>query len=415
MTTEAGLPGTTPAFDAVATAVRADLPILRPDGGPPLVYLDSAATSLTPEPVIDAITGYYRDVGASVHRGKHMLSDIASTRFEQVRAQVATEVGGGTRQVAFVPNTTAALNTVAAGLPLDRGDLVLAPLDVHHSNLLPWRARATVRMIPLTPEATPDLGAYAELLRLRPKVVAVSACSNVTGRFAPAEEMARMAHEAGALFVLDAAQSAPHGRIRLAATGADYAAFSAHKMLGPTGIGILYGRLAELAPSVLGGGTVDWVDLAGHRLRDEPHHLEPGTPHVAGVYGLGATLDYLRGLGWDAVAAHDATLTRLLYEEIARRPYLRPLGGPGHRDRAAIASLRLPPGADVDEVARMLSDSYRVMCRSGKLCAQPMVDGDGDGRPVLRISAYVYTTPEELGIAFAALDEVLTVTGVPLG
>ncbi|MEU4768087.1 aminotransferase class V-fold PLP-dependent enzyme [Actinosynnema sp. NPDC023794] len=400
----------------IAEAVRADLPITRPVADErPLVYLDSAATTLTPEPVIAAIAGYYRDVSASVHRGKHMLSDIASTRFEVVRSQTATEIGAGTHETAFVPNTTAALNMVAAGLGLGPDDVVLAPLDVHHSNLLPWRRRARVRFIRLDDDATIDLDHYGELLAGRPAVVTVSHCSNVTGRYAPVALMARMAHEAGALFVLDAAQSVPHGAIRLAGTGADYAAFSAHKMLGPTGIGVLYGRLGALDPLLLGGGTVDWVDTEGIRPRDAPHHLEAGTPHVAGVYGLGAALEYLRGLGWDEVAAHDAALADELYRLVAARPHLDPLGGVGATDRAAIASLRMPPGTDADEVARLLSDSYSVMCRSGKLCAQPLVDAIGDGRPVLRISAYLYTRPEDLRTAFEALDEVLSVVGVPIG
>ncbi|ANZ40530.1 hypothetical protein BBK82_35525 [Lentzea guizhouensis] len=401
----------------IAEVLRADLPIVRTasPGGRPLIYLDSAATTLTPEPVIAAIAGYYREVSASVHRGKHMLSDIASTRFEQVRAETATELGAAAREIAFVPNTTAALNVVASGLRLRPDDVVLVPLDVHHSNLLPWRRTARVRHIRLNDDATVDLDHYGELLRGGPKVVAVSHCSNVTGRYAPVREMARMAHEAGALFVLDAAQSVPHGEIRLAETGADYAAFSAHKMLGPTGIGVLYGRLDELDPLLTGGGTVDWVDLDGARLRDEPHHLEAGTPHIAGVYGLGATLDYLRGLGWREVAAHDRELAAELYRWIEQRPHLAPLGGTGADGRAAIASLRLPARVDADEVARLLSDSYSVMCRSGKLCAQPLIDTIGDGRPVLRVSAYLYTTPDELRTAFEALDEVLSMVGVPVG
>src|SRR3954454_20148486 len=182
-------------LDAMATVVRRDLPIL--DGSGSLVYLDSAATSLTPEPVVDAIVTYYREVSASVHRGKHLLSDIASTRFEEVRSVIAGEVGGTGRDVAFVPNATAGLNMVAAGLGLTPDDLVLVPLDVHHSNLLPWRRHARVQHIRLTHRATVDLDHYADLLQARPKVVAVSHCSNVTGRFAPVAEMARLAHEAG--------------------------------------------------------------------------------------------------------------------------------------------------------------------------------------------------------------------------
>ncbi|PZS35286.1 MAG: cysteine desulfurase [Pseudonocardiales bacterium] len=400
----------------IATTVRSDLPILRvhETGTRALIYLDSAATTLTPEPVVAQIVAYYRDVSASVHRGKHMLSDIASTHFEQVRSDMASELGANTRDIAFVPNTTVGLNTVACGLRLSADDLVIVPIDVHHSNLLPWRHRARVEYIRLNSRATVDLDHYAQLLRRHPRIVSVSHCSNVTGRYAPVAEMARMAHDAGAIFVVDAAQSVPHGRIRLAETEADFAAFSAHKMLGPTGIGVLFGRLGELSPLARGGGTVDWVDLDGERLRDSPHHLEPGTPHVAGVYGLGATLDYLRKLGWQEIARHDAELAGELYRQIAQRPHMVSLGGTDAVDRAAIASVRLPPGVDVDEVARLLSDSYAVMCRSGKLCAQPLVEALGDRRPVLRISAYVYTTTEEIRTAFQAIDEVLPMVGASM-
>jgi cysteine desulfurase / selenocysteine lyase len=393
--------------------LRRDIPMLNRIGpaGKPFIYLDNAATTLTPEPVIAEISRYYRDVSAPVHRGKHMLSDVASTRFERVRAAIAGELSAHHNQVAFVPNTTAALNLVASGLSLTPDDLTLVCLDSHHSLLLPWRRYSAVRVIRADRRGATDLDHYEELLRHRPKLVALTHCSNVTGRYAPVQQMAAMAHDAGALVVLDAAQSVPHGRIRLASLGVDFAAFSAHKMLGPTGLGILYGRLDLLRPPATGGGAVASVDLASDEPRPAPHHLECGTPHIAGVYGLGAAFDYLAGLGWDWIAEHDQRLARVLYKEAEQRPQLRVLGGGNADDRAALLSIELPAGCEADEISQILSDAYGVMCRSGRLCAQPVVDYFASGRAVLRFSAYVYNDEGDIRSAFQALDEVLGVMG----
>jgi cysteine desulfurase/selenocysteine lyase len=388
--------------------VRADFPVLRREiDGMPVTYLDSAATSLKPQPVIDAMTHYYTDVSANIHRGKHMLSEEASDAYEGARTRVAAFLGVRAADVVFTANTTHALNILSAGLDLNPDDLVLMSRDAHHSLQLPLRARAKVEWLPTHADGTVDLDAYAGLLTRRPALVAITHCSNVSGRYAPVAEMTALANEHGALTVVDAAQSVPHRQVRLPDLGADAIAFSAHKMLGPTGIGVLAIKpeLADrLRPVALGGGVVDWVDVDKWVLRRPPHRYEAGTPHIAGAYGLRAAVDYLDGLGMADVAEHDRWLAELLYAEADKRDYLTVLD-PGPGDRGATLSATVRGIDDLTELARALSDSYGVMCRSGHLCAQPFVDAIA-GTPVLRLSAYVYNTADDLHLALAALDEL---------
>ncbi|WP_216207569.1 aminotransferase class V-fold PLP-dependent enzyme [Amycolatopsis aidingensis] len=388
--------------------VRPDFPVLaREMDGNKLTYLDSAATTLKPRQVIEATTRYYTEVSANIHRGKHMLSEEASDAYELCRTRVAAFLGIRAAEVVFTANTTQALNLVATGLDLDPGDLVLVSRDAHHSLQLPLRARATVDWIPTDVTGAVDLEAYARKLERRPALVAITHCSNVTGRYAPAAEMAALAREHGALTLLDAAQSVPHRPVRVPELGVDAIAFSAHKMLGPTGIGVLTvgPALADrLRPALLGGGVVDWVDTSGWVLRRPPHRFEAGTPHIAGAYGLRAAVDYLDDLGMPAVAEHDAWLAGVLHTEATKRDYLSVLA-PGPGERSATLSVAVRDIPDLTEVARSLSDGYGVMCRSGHLCAQPLV-AEAAGSAVLRLSAQVYNTAEDIRTAFTALDEL---------
>jgi cysteine desulfurase / selenocysteine lyase len=243
--------------------------------------------------------------------------------------------------------------------------------------------------------------------------VALTHCSNVTGVYAPVKEMAALAKEAGAVTVVDAAQSAPHRRLEL--EDVDFVTFSAHKMLGPTGVGVLcgdYERLDRLEPYLLGGGVVDWVDLDRYELRRIPQRFEAGTPNIGGVYGLGAALAYLGDIGHAALAAHDRALARRQLEEALARPYLSVIGPTSHRvDRAATLSVAVRGTPNLKEIARILSDSYGVMCRTGHMCAQPLVDRLAGGQ-VLRMSTYLYNTVDEIRGAFAALDAVCARMGL---
>lgn len=389
-------------------ARRADFPLLsRQLDGRPIIYLDSAATSLKPQAVIDACVHYYTNVGANIHRGKHYLSEEASVQYERTRQAASQLINAYSDEVVFVRNTTEGLNIIAQGLPLEREDRVVVSPDAHHSLLLPWRRSATVDIVRLTHAGEIDLEHFSDLLKRRPRVVALNHCSNVTGVYAPIATMAAMAKEAGSLVVLDAAQSIPHRRVDVASLNVDFAVFSAHKMLGPTGLGVLYGRrdlLDQLAPRDLGGGTVDWVDATDHRLRKAPQRFEAGTPHIDGVYGLAAAIEYIEALGYERIAEHDRALGASLRRHAADREYLTVLSSEA-RDVAGIVSMRLRGCDDLKEVARSLSDSYGIMCRSGHLCAQPLVDALTPGE-VLRASAYLYNTELELELLFQALDEL---------
>jgi cysteine desulfurase/selenocysteine lyase len=388
---------------------RADFPVLqrKVDAGE-IIYLDNAATTLKPAPVIDAITSYYTNVSANIHRGKHILSEEASDRYEQVRAQVAGFLGAAPKNVVFTANTTDGLNKVAAGLPVRADDLVVLPLDSHHSAQLSWRQRCRIAWIEATEHTLIDEDSYRRLLVHEPKVVVLTACSNVTGKRADVDRLAAMAHQAGAFTVVDAAQLVPHQALRVCPE-VDAVAFSAHKMLGPTGIGVLYlsDRLIEAVgvPTALGGGTVDWVDSEEFRIRRAPYRFEAGTPNIGGVYGFGAALSYLDEVGAKAIEQHDLELLRTLLEEAATRPHMTVVGGLGEQSRAPIVSVVLDRIDEPTAVAQCLSDAYGVMCRSGFFCAQPFFERYGHHAAV-RISPYIYNTTDEVRQAFAALDAV---------
>ena len=407
----------TDGMNAMTARVRADIPRLNaPIDGRPVTYLDSAATSLKPQCVIDAIVRYYTEVSANIHRGKHILSDIASTEYEHARYAVAQFLGVPSREIVFTRNATHALNTVAGGLGLTSHDRVVVCGDAHHSNLLPWRAKgAECLTVRVGRDGTLDLDHFHSLLAKRPKVVALNHCSNVTGLYVPVHEMAVAANKAGAVVVVDGAQSVPHARLTdLGQTAIDFVAVAGHKMLGPTGVGILWGRgeqLEQLRITELGGGAVDWVDPTAHRLRDIPHRFEAGTPDIASVLGMEAAVSYLEEVGGGYLREHDARLAQALTTEAASRDYIE-LVGPTDADRSALISFSIRGVPQLDDIARCLSDSYGIMARTGHLCAQPLVSAVTDAQ-LMRFSGYAYTTTDEIELAFDALDTLVATSTHP--
>ncbi|VGE72696.1 cysteine desulfurase [Klebsiella pneumoniae] len=396
---------------------RSQFPALMQEiDGRPVNYLDSAATTLKPRVMIDAITEYYSQNGANIHRGKHRLSDEASNAYEAARLAVADYICVQANEVAFTHNTTHALNIVAQGLALTKSDLVIAGIDSHHSQLLPWRQVATLRFIQTDDYGRIDLDHFQTLLALRPKVIALTHCSNVTGVVHPVEQMIAMIRkQSDAIIVLDAAQSLPHGRLNLHTLGADFVAFSAHKMLGPTGLGFLYAnrhRLDSLKPLQFGGGTVDWVDTDGQISRRAPYHLEAGTPAIASVIGAGASFRLLAGFDETALRAHDRNLVNSLLSGAASRPYLKLIGPSDGENRHAIGAFKFSDCVSVGEIARLLSDAYGIMCRSGYMCAQPFV-GALAGGEILRASAYLYNTTADIDALYQALDDLAECMGLP--
>lgn len=378
--------------------------------GKPVIYLDNAATTLKPKMMVDAINEYYLGISANVHRGKHYSLELVSDRFEKARYKVAEMLSCSGNEVVFLRNTTEGINLVAHGLELDKNDIVVVFSDAHHSNFLPWLECATVHTVQSTKAGSMDLDHYYALLNTTPAptVVAISHCSNVTGVYCPLEEMVRAAKLAGAIVVVDAAQSVPHRRIDVKAMGIDFLTFSAHKMAGPTGLGFLYGKkeqLEKLRPMLLGGGMVDWVENDRYELRKIPHRFEAGTPNIASAYGLSASIDYLQNIGFDTLEAHDKALGQYMFKAASSRSYLQIISSDKALDRGAIISMWIPTCQALDDVARVLSDSYGIMCRNGHLCAQPYV-ADQAGGQVLRISGYLYTSESDIDTFFSALDEV---------
>jgi cysteine desulfurase/selenocysteine lyase len=395
--------------DEQLSDIKRDFPGLRVEiDGRLITYLDSAATSLKPQVMVDAVTDYYTGVSSNVHRGKSYAIELVSNNFERARYRTAELISCSGNEIVFTKNTTDAVNIVASGLGLTKDDHVLICADSHHSHQLPWISRATTSSVNLLPEGGLDLDDFKKKVDQRPKVVAITHCSNVTGVYNPIKEMTTLAKEKGAIVVVDAAQSIPHKKISVMDLDVDFLTFSPHKMLGPTGIGVLYGKkemLELLTPTSFGGGMVDWVELDSFRLRKLPHRLEAGTPHIAGALGLGAAIDYLNSLGMDNIASYDKYLAQTMLKLALERDYLRVVHSDPEAERSAVLSFWVPSAPNLDDVARILSDTYGVMCRNGHLCAQPYIDQIA-GAQVMRISTYLYNDVSDIERFFSALDDI---------
>ncbi len=362
---------------------RKDFPLLsRSVRGHPLVYLDTAATSQKPVPVIEAEDAYYRRLNANVHRGVYELSEEATDAYENARARVARFLHARSpEEVVFVRGTTEALNLVSTSLArglLSRGDRVLLTEMEHHSNVVPWQLVARdfdlkLDYVGITAEGRLDPASLEEKLARGLKVFSFTHVSNVLGTVNPVAELSRRAHEVGALSVLDAAQSAPHLPLDVQKLGVDLLAFSGHKALGPMGIGVLWGRrelLGKLPPYQGGGEMIDEVNKERSTFRDPPLRFEAGTPNVAGAIGLSAALDYLEGLGWEALARHEQALLREAWEGLERiaGEEVRLFGPPVGPEHVGALSFALK-GAHPHDIASLL-DAEGVCVRAGHHCAQ---------------------------------------------
>lgn len=407
MTTQTVVP-----FDV--QAIRADFPILHQEHSPgkPLVFLDNAASSQKPVQVIDAMSDYYRRYHANVHRGIHKLSEEATAAYETARIKIKHFINAANkREVIFTRGTTEGINLVAhtwGKANLNPGDVVISTEMEHHSNIVPWQILAaekgfTVKYVPLMPDGTLDMTAYADLLAEHPvKLVALVHGSNVLGTINPVEEMIRMAHDAGALVLLDGAQSVPHMPVDVQALDADFLTFSGHKMLGPTGIGVLYGKreLLEAMPPWLGGGDmIARVTLDGSTWNELPYKFEAGTPSIAEAIGLGYAVDYLTALGMDNVHAHELEITTYALERLATIPDLK-IHGPVQR--GAVVAFSLEP-IHPHDMAQML-DFEGVAVRAGHHCAQPLHECLAV-KATTRASFYIYNTLEEVDALVVAIEK----------
>lgn len=388
-------------------AVRADFPVLSQEHHPgvPLIYLDNAATSQKPLKVIEMLDDYYRRYNANVHRGIHKLSEEATAAYEQARLKLRKFIKARSRrEIIFTRGTTEGINLVAqtwGRANLKPGDVVLSTQMEHHSNIVPWQMLATekgitVRYVPVLPDGTLDMDAYAAFLRDEPvKLVAVTAVSNVLGTINPIKEMAKQAHEAGALILVDAAQAAPHLPLDVQALDVDFLVFSGHKMLGPTGSGVLYGKreLLEAMPPWMGGGDmINRVTLEGSTWNELPYKFEAGTPSIAEMIGLGYAVDYLEALGMDKVHAYERMLTEYALERLEEVPGLI-LYGPSADRKGAVATFTMD-GIHAHDLAQML-DAEGIAVRAGHHCAMPLHDCFGIPASA-RASFYLYNTVAEI-------------------
>lgn len=398
--------------------VRADFPILQQmhHDGVPLIYLDNAASSQKPRQVIETLDDYYRRYNANVHRGVHKLSEEATAAYERARITVRQFINAASkREVIFTRGTTEGINLVAQSwgrANLNAGDVIVSTVMEHHSNIVPWQLLAaekgvTVKYVPLLPDGTLDLDEYVRLLRDEPvKLVAVMHVSNVLGTINPVADMARQAHEAGAVILVDGAQSVPHQQVDVQALDADFYAFSGHKMVGPTGIGVLYGKrhLLEAMPPWQGGGDmIATVRLDGSTWNDLPYKFEAGTPIIAGAIGLGAAVDYLTTLGMDKIHAHEHALTEYALERLSEVPGLTLLGPTDARKKGGVAAFTLE-GVHAHDVAQIL-DTRGIAVRAGHHCAMPLHEVCG-ATASARASFYLYNTFQEVDALIGGLYQV---------
>jgi cysteine desulfurase/selenocysteine lyase len=401
--------------------LRKEFPILQRETKPGtrLVYLDSTASSQKPQAVIEAMNNYYRRSNANIHRGVHTLAEEATSMYEQARVKIARFINApSAHQIIYTRNTTEAINLVAyswARANLKAGDLVILTEMEHHSNLVPWQILQGERgieldFIPVTEDGLLDLETYRTLLSRRPKLVSFTQMSNVLGTINPAAEIIRLAHEAGALTLVDAAQSVPHLKVDVQVLDADFLAFSAHKMCGPTGIGALYGKmeLLEAMPPFMGGGDmIKEVKLRSFRANALPYKFEAGTPAIAEAVGFGAAVDYLSSLGMDEIAAHEHEITEYALERLEEVPGVR-LFGPEAQHKGGVAAFTLD-GVHPHDVAQIL-DQDGIAIRAGHHCAQPL--HEKFGLPATsRASFYLYNTKEEVDLLVNGIYKVKELFG----
>jgi cysteine desulfurase/selenocysteine lyase len=383
--------------------LRADFPILDQQvHGQPLIYFDNAATTQKPRAVIEVLRRYYEHDNANVHRGLHELSARATDAYEQARRRVAEYIGASENEIVFTRGTTESINLVAqawGGKNLGAGDLILLTEMEHHSNLVPWqliaeRTGASLRFVPVREDGTLALEDLDALLEKNVKIFAFTHVSNSLGTINPVEKLCARARSAGVLSLVDLAQSAGHMPVNVREIGCDFAAFSGHKMAGPTGIGALYGRaeiLEALSPWQGGGEMITSVTLEKTIYKKPPHRFEAGTPNIAGAVGLGAAIDYLEAIGREAIFEHDVQLTSYAMEKMAGLSGIRILGAP--TNRAAVISFVMDSAHSHDVTT--FADRRGLALRGGHHCNQPLMRKFGVPGTA-RASFYFYNTREEI-------------------
>jgi cysteine desulfurase/selenocysteine lyase len=384
--------------------IRKDFPILGD-----IVYLDNAATSFSPEPVIAAMVEFEHHYRANVGRGVHRLTQIASQRYWHAHERVAEFIGGKSGITVFTKNTTEAVNMVAQGVAWKAGDRVITTILEHHSNLLPWRNLAqqgvSLDVIGIGSDYQLDCDALADAITETTRLVAITHASNVLGVVTPVEEIARICHDHGVLLLVDGAQSVPHMPVDVGRLGCDFICFSGHKMLGPTGTGVLWMKEPCLTPMMVGGGMIEAVTADGYTPAAGYQQYEAGTPNIAGGIGLGAAVDYLGAIGMDSVHQYEAGLTTRLIDGLGKNPRIHVFAPLKPERRIGVVSFTVD-GSHPHEVAQHLDEAADIMVRSGHHCCQPLMDHLGLPDGTVRASLASYTTTDEIDLLLATLEEL---------
>lgn len=399
-------------------SIRADFPILSVKvNNKPLAYFDNSATSQKPRAVIDKITEYYRKTNANIHRGIHYLSEKATEEYEESKRKVAKFIGAKSeKEIIYTRNATESINLVAYSLAatnLKKGDLIISSEMEHHSNIVPWqllkeRIGIKLEFIPVKEDFTLDLDVYKKLLKNKPKLATFVHASNVLGTINPVKEMTQMAHKAGAKVLIDGAQSAPHMKIDMQDIDCDFFAFSAHKMCGPTGIGVLYGKeklLEEMAPFLAGGDMIKQVTLKKSSWNNLPWKFEAGTPNIADGIAFGATIDYLNAIGMNEIEEHERELVSFALKKMQKVKGFEVFGQDDSVEkRGGVIAFALKC-AHPHDIAQILNDEG-IAIRSGHHCAQPLHKKFRKAATA-RVSFYLYNTIEEVDRMIAALKKVV--------
>lgn len=400
--------------------IKQDFPILnRVINDKPLVYLDSGATSQKPEQVIEAERNFYQKFNANVHRGAHTLGDEATQMLEEARQTVARFIGGLEKEIIFVRNTTEAINLAAYSWGMDNlksDDVVVSTIMEHHGNMVPWqqvckKVGAKFELVKIDSEGKLDLNDFKVKLKLKPKLVVFTHVSNTLGTINPVKKMTKLAHKAGAIVLVDGAQAVPHMKVDVSNIGCDFYVFSGHKMLGPMGIGVLWGRqdmLEKMSPFITGGGMINEVFEDHATWAELPDKFEAGTPNVAGAIGLQSAIEYLEKLGLENVREHDRQIAEYALESLNKVPNLVIFGPKDANIRSGSIAFEYK-GVHAHDVATIL-DSEGVAVRSGHHCTMPLHKSLGLSASI-RASFNVYTTTRDIDSLVKALGKVKQVFG----
>ena len=399
---------------------KKDFPIFarKVRGGNPLIYLDSGATSQKPESVISAEANFYRTINAAVHRGAHLLAEEASEAYESARANVAKFIGANTDEVVFTKSATESLNMVAYSLGnqgstphISAGDEIVVSEMEHHANLIPWqqlakRTGAKLTWFSITKDGRLDLSDISKVITKKTRIVAITHQSNVFGTIVPLTEITKAAHSVGALVVLDACQSAPHFAIDVKKLDVDFLAFSGHKTLGPTGVGVLWGKaevLEKLEPALFGGSMVDSVTMEGATWASAPRKFEAGVPNMAQAVGLSAAIDYLNIVGMDKIFEHEQELTQQLLTGLSKISGVNVVGPLDMKDRGGVISFTVD-GVHPHDVGQVL-DQYGIAVRTGHHCAWPLMK-KLNLVGTTRASFHLYNDSDDINALLEAIEKV---------